>query len=176
MANRHMLGLYADAETAAEGATQLRAVGFTGNSLDVLTDTPYPEGAFGEPPSQHRLFVFPLIGALCGFSVALLLTIGTQMAYPLPTGGKPLLSIPPMLIIMYEGSMLGAILMTVLGILFESRLPRAGLGAYDPRISEGYIGVLIYGDDAALDRAQAIFRETGAVDVIIRPVEAVGAT
>ena len=35
------------------------------------------EGAFGEDTERHRLYVFPFVGACCGFSVGLLLTIGT---------------------------------------------------------------------------------------------------
>lgn len=170
-----MLGLYREVDAAAEGVTQLREAGFTGADLDILTDTPYPEGAFGEPPPQHRLFVFPLIGAICGFAVGLLLTAGTQIAYPMVTGGKPLIAIPPMIIIMYEGTMLGAILMTILGIIFESRLPRPGLGVYDRRISEGYVGVLVYGDEGKLDRARGIFQQTGVVDVVTREAAAAGA-
>ncbi|MBI2941617.1 MAG: DUF3341 domain-containing protein [Chloroflexi bacterium] len=162
MTIRHLLGLYPDAERAANGADALRQAGVPQSSIEVLTDTPYPEGAFGEPPAQHRLFVFPFIGAACGFAVGLLLTAGTQLAYPMPTGGKPILSVPAMIIIMYEGTMLGAIIMTVLGIIFESRLPRARLGTYDPRISEGYVGVLVVDEDPVVGRAEQVFRQSGA--------------
>jgi hypothetical protein len=175
MAGRQLLGLYDDAAAAAEGVTHLHAAGVAATDLDILTDTPYPEGAFGEPPVRHRLYLFPLIGAACGLAVAFLLTVGTQLAYPLPTGGKPLLSLPPMLIIAYEGAMLGAILMTIVGILIESRLPRGSLGLYDPRISQGYIGVLVSGEAALLDEARRLFEQTGAVDVIGAPKTAVEA-
>src|SRR5204863_865353 len=111
--------------------------------VDVLTDSPYPEGAFGEAPVQHRLFVFPFVGAACGLVVGLLLTIGVQMAYPMVQGGKPLLSIPPMINVLYEGTLLGAIVFTVAGVVFESRLPDFSGDPYDPRISEGCVGVLV---------------------------------
>lgn len=137
------MGLYADADGAASAVEGLQKAGFAAHEYDVLTGAPYPEGAFGEPHSKHRLYFFPLVGACCGFAVGLLLTSGTQIAYPMVTGGKPILSIPPMLIIMYEGTMLGAILFTVLGIIFESRLPARLPLVYDPRISEGYIGVVV---------------------------------
>ena len=67
----------------------------------------------------------------------------TQVAYPLVTGGKPILSLPPMAIVCYEGTMLGAILFTVIGIVFESRLPKFKLGLYDNRITQGFIGLLV---------------------------------
>ena len=118
---------------------------------EILTGTPYPEGTFGEEEPVHKLYRFPLIGAACGFTVGLLLTTATQLAFPLVAGGKPLLSIPPMAIIMYEGTMLGAILFTVVGIIFESRLPRIFMGAYDTRITEGYIGITITADESRWD-------------------------
>jgi hypothetical protein len=162
------LGLFRDADEVVGAVSNLRAAGFRGTDVKVLTDTPYPEGAFGEETERHRLYVFPFVGAACGFSVGLLLTIGTQIAYPIVTGGKPIQSIPPMIHIIYEGSMLGAILFTIMGILFESRLPNFGATPYDRRISEGYLGVLVTKTDGRSDVAERVFREAGAVDVISR--------
>src|SRR5438093_10501069 len=138
-----VLGLFRDAESAAQAMDGLRAAGIPGRDLKVLSDTAYPEGAFGEDHESHRLYVFPFLGAACGITVGLLETIGTQLVYPIVTGGKPLLTIPPMINVMYDGTMLGAILFTVVGIIFESRLPDLGRMPYDPRISEGYLGVLV---------------------------------
>jgi hypothetical protein len=131
MARQSFLGLFREADAAANAVSRLHEAGVSPRDLDVLTGNPYPEGAFGERHEPHRLYVFPFVGAFCGFAVALLLTVGTQLSYPMVTGGKPILAIPPMLVIMYEGTMLGAILFTVLGIIFESRLPRFGTGLYD---------------------------------------------
>ena len=166
---RSLLGLYADVDSAVRAVSALRRSGVAQRDIEVLTDTPYPEGAFGESATQHRLYVFPLVGAACGFAVGLLLTIGSQIDYPLITGGKPILSIPPMLNVMYEGTMLGAIIFTVLGIIFESRLPWFGGTPYDPRISAGMIGILT-AVPGNLDAAERVHRQAGAVDVI-RPGE-----
>ncbi|MEE9248120.1 MAG: quinol:electron acceptor oxidoreductase subunit ActD, partial [Dehalococcoidia bacterium] len=124
-----------------------------------------PEGAFGEKTSKHRLYVFPFIGAAIGFTVAILLTTATQVSYPLVTGGKPILSIPPMAIIAYEGTMLGAIIFTVLGIIFESRLPRAKLGLYDERITEGYVGILVTTTEDRIKAAKEVLTKAGAEDI-----------
>lgn len=165
-----LLGLFATADAAAEALDQLEEkAGVTPDDFDVLTSSPYPEGAFGEKPVAHRLYIFPLAGALCGFSVGLLLTVGTQMAYPLITHGKPVLAIPAMLIPMYEGTMLGAILFTILGILFESRLPAFSVGLYDPRISEGYVGVVVSTTSDKVSLVERIMRDAGAADVIAGP-------
>jgi len=165
MAMQSILGLYSDAKYAAEAGESLERAGFSNEEFDFLTDTPYPEGSLGERHSSHRLYVFPIIGAICGLTVALLLTAGTQVSYPLITGGKPILSIPPMAIISYEGTMLGAILSTVIGILFESRLPNPKQKIYDTRITEGMIGVVVDCAEEQAETVEQVLTQAGAVEV-----------
>lgn len=165
MAKRSVLGLFREVDAAADALDALREAGFQEGEYEVLTDSPYPEGAFGEAEPKHKLFRWPLMGAACGFIIGLVLTSGTQLAYPLVTGGKPILSIPPMSIIMYEGTMLGAIIFTVIGIIFESRLPRLFMGAYDPRITDGYIGVSVTTEEERVTRAEEVLRRVGAEDI-----------
>jgi hypothetical protein len=161
-----VLGIFREPEAVAEAMDALRAAGFGGRELSVLSGTPYPEGAFGEEPVRHHLYVFPFIGAACGFLVGLLLTIGTQLSYPLVTGGKPLLSIPPMINVLYEGVLLGALIFTVAGVIFESRLPDLGGTPYDPRISEGYLGVVVRAAESRVAEAAELLRRAGAEDVV----------
>jgi len=160
-----VLGLFREADRVADAMDALRAAGFGGPDLTVLSGAPYPEGAFGEEPVRHRLYVFPFVGAACGLAVGVLLTIATQLSYPLVTGGKPILSIPPMINVLYEGTLLGAIIFTVLGVLFESRLPDLGGTPYDPRISDGYLGVVVRPSDRQAE-AERLLRAAGAEDVV----------
>jgi hypothetical protein len=161
-----VLGVFREPEAVARAMDALRAAGFAGRDLKVLTDSPYPAGAFGEDEEHHRLYVFPFVGAACGLAMALLVTIGTQLAYPIVTGGKPIISIPPMINVMYEGTMLGAIMFTVIGIIFESRLPDFGPAPHDPRISEGYLGLLVTRTGGRVSAASQALRDAGAVDVV----------
>ena len=165
MANTKLLGLFEDPQNAADAITALRENGFPHQDMDVYSGSPFPEGTFGEYEAPHRLYVFPIVGALVGFAIGLLLTAGTQISYPLVTGGKPILSIPPMTVIMYETTMLSAIIFTVLGILFESRLPKRSLGVYDTRITEGYIGIVVACADERAQAAEGALRSAGAEDV-----------
>ena len=165
MVNTKLLGLFEDPQHAADAITALRADGFPHEDMDVYSGSPFPEGTFGEYEAPHRLYVFPIVGALVGFSIGLLLTAGTQISYPLVTGGKPILSIPPMTVIMYELTMLNAIIFTVLGILFESRLPKRSLGVYDTRITEGYIGIVVACPSERAQAAEGALRSAGAEDV-----------
>lgn len=165
MAKLPILGIFDNADYAAEAGEGLRRAGVSEGDFDFLTDSPYPEGAFGEREEKHRLYIFPIIGALLGLTSGILLTSMTQVAYPLVTGGKPILSLPPMAVVSYEGTMLGAILFTVLGIIFESRLPNLKKSVYDTRITEGYIGVLVRCEEDHLNHVQGVLTQAGAVDV-----------
>lgn len=165
MADRAVIGVFEDVDTAASATQTMLDNGISGDEFDVLSSSPFPHGAFGEAERHHNLYVFPLIGAACGFITGVLITAGTQISWPLVTGGKPILSIPPMLVIMYEGTMLGAIIFTVLGVLFESRLPSAGPRVYDSRVTSGYIGVVVSGDEAKVRSAGQIMTDAGAEDV-----------
>ena len=168
MAKKSVLGLYTEEDSSADALDNLRDAGFEEGEYELLTGTPYPEGTFGEAEPEHHLFRWPLIGAACGFTGGLIITAGTQMAYPLITGGKPILSIPPMAIIMYEGTMLGAIIFTIIGILFESRLPRLFMGAYSEKITEGHIGVTVTTEEGRTEVAEEALKKAGAEGDIIR--------
>ena len=166
MARMPILGLFEDPNYAAEAGDALQRANISPDDYDFLTDAPYPEGAFGERHESHHLYVWPFIGALVGITAGILLTSMTQLAYPLTQGGKPILSLPPMAIVTYETTMLGAIIFTVLGIIFESRLPKVNMGLYDTRITEGYIGVLVNVDEEKLPEVSGILTQAGAVDVV----------
>lgn len=163
--SKSVLGLYNDPNQAADAMDALKNAGFAQGTFDVLTGTPYPEGAFGEHVPQHRLFRFPAFGAIIGFTLALFLTAATQIAYPLVTGGKPILSLFAMLVILYEMSMLSAVISTVVGIVIESRLPNVNPGIYDNRITEGLIGVVITTDDDKADTAIDALNGAGAMEI-----------
>lgn len=166
MAIRPILGLFEDANYAAEAGDALQRADISPDNYDFLTDAPYPEGAFGEREERHRLYWFPLLGALVGLTVGIMLTSMTQMAYPLTQGGKPILSLPPMAVVTYESTMLTAIAFTIIGIIFESRLPKPKMGLYDTRITEGYIGVLVNVEEDQHNQVQGILTQAGAIDVV----------
>ena len=161
-----ILGLFQQPDPAADAMDGLKEAGFELGTFDVLTGTPYPEGAFGEHVPQHRLFRFPAFGAIIGFTLSIFLTAATQLAYPMVTGGKPILSIFAMLIIMYEMTMLAGVIATVIGIIFESRLPNLKPGVYDTRITEGWIGVVItFDDESKVAEAENVLNKAGALEI-----------
>ena len=71
-----------------------------------------------------------------------------------------------MAVVTYESTMLTAIIFTIIGIVFESRLPSFKQGLYDTRITEGYIGVLANVEEEQLPQVSALFTQAGAIDVV----------
>ena len=64
--------------------------------------------------------------------------------------------------------MLGAILFTVAGIIFESRLPNLKGGLYDPRITEGYVGITMRVPAETAPSVEQILKQAGADDILQR--------
>jgi hypothetical protein len=80
------------------------------------------EEILGRKPGYVRFFT--LIGALTGFLAGFGLTVYTVLHWPLITGGKPIVSIPPFLLIAYILTILFGSLATFAGFIILSILPR----------------------------------------------------
>lgn len=91
--------------------------------LEVISPFPIePVLELLEPrPSPIRFF--SLFGALAGMLTGFAFTIYTSLSWPLITGGKPIVSIPPFVIIAFELAILFGALATFAGFLILSKLP-----------------------------------------------------
>lgn len=166
MADTTILGLFEEIPHAASALNRLQEEGrHDTRDLMVLSSVPFPEGVLEADRSPIRLPVITVLCALAGIGLGLLLAGGSQELYVLRTGGKPILSGPPTAIIAYEVMMLIALSGAFLAALFEMRLPSWRAKVYDPRISEGLIGIAAHCDtEDAAAQAEAILKEAGAVD------------
>jgi hypothetical protein len=81
----------------------------------------------------------------------------TELAWPLQTGNMPIVAWWPNLIVMFEMTMLGAILSAVATLVVTAGLGRKRPALYDPEVSDGKIlvGVSDPSDAAAVERALA---------------------
>jgi hypothetical protein len=75
----------------------------------------------GEKPGTLRFFA--LFGAIGGFGTGLALTIYSVVSFPLRVGGKPIVSIPPFLLIGYLLTILFGSLGAFAGFLLLARMP-----------------------------------------------------
>jgi hypothetical protein len=100
-------------------------------------------------------------GGALGLAAAVALLVYAQTAWPIVTSAMPIVAWWPNLIIMFEMTMLGAILATV-STLIVTGLVRGKPGAplYDRAISDGYILVGVEGaSDGA--RVAEVLRASG---------------
>lgn len=158
-----VLGVFAEIDAAVEAVEQLRAAGLK----RIITFSPMPshdlEHALHESPSPIRLFT--LVGGLTGAATGFALPTLTSLDWPLVTGGKPIISIPPMVIIAFELTILFAALSTVAGLFINARLPRARTQViYDPSFSAGNFGVFVSANGSSA-KAREIMMQSGATSV-----------
>lgn len=158
------LGLFRDPESALEAAGRLKRAGFARPEL--LSPIPIHgvEDVLGPKKSVIKRFTFfgGLFGALAGFALA----AGTAVLYLHPTGGRPIITIPPFLIITYEMTILCGILATVLGFLISARFPAIRERVYVPEAAVDRFAVTVDCDtEERFGRAEAILREAGAETV-----------
>jgi mono/diheme cytochrome c family protein len=162
MADVQILGLLHEATPTAETLTQLRELGVSDQNITVMSGMPYREDILGRPRHPRRVGRIALIGAILGLMLGLVLTVGLFSLYPIHQGGQPIIPIPPTLIVCFEATMLGTMWSAFFGLLGENRFPVFKSGPYDPRITEGHIGIVVRIDDALAEKAESVLVANGA--------------
>ena len=158
------LGLFHDPESALAAAGKLKEAGFARPELMSPIPIHGVEEVLGPKKSVIRRFTLfgGIFGGLSGFALA----AGTAVLYAHPTGGRPIITIPPYLIITYELTILFGILATVLGFLFSARFPAIRERVYVPETAVNKFAVTVLCDsEDLLSRAEAILHQAGAENV-----------
>jgi mono/diheme cytochrome c family protein len=171
MADYAVLGLFHEATSTADAIEQLRGLGVTDDQITVMSSIPYQAPMLGRPRPRRGLGRVALVGAAIGVLVGLFLTVGIFLLYPLVQGGQPIIPIPPSLIVLFELSMLGAMWATFFGLLFTNGLPMFKTRLYDPRISEGHIGVYVAADESIADAVEHVLTDNGAHHMNREPID-----
>jgi len=156
-----VVGSFADEEESAHAIEELRHAGLGA----VRAFAPFPsekiQEAMAKPKSPVRACVLAggITGALSGF----VLTIGLSMAWPHYVGGKPIVSIPPFVIIAFELMILFGALSGLAGLLFFGRFPQFDpIPGYSSRFGSDRFGVAVECASADALRVEAILRQAGA--------------
>jgi molybdopterin-containing oxidoreductase family membrane subunit len=102
---------------------ELRARGVAPERLRVLTPYPVHEADELLAIRPSRLRFFTLAGAVTGLLLGFAFPILTVLHWPLVTGGKPLISIPPFVVIAFALTILLGALASFFGFLHLTRLP-----------------------------------------------------
>ncbi len=162
-----VVGLFDTVERAAAAARALRAVPLPESAVTTISSVALPDGAV---VTERRPIRFPWIAALfwfVGAFGAFGLTLLTYLVYPMITAGKPITTVPPTIIVTYEGAMLGALLATAVAGFVAIGLGRfRAKKVFDPRIHEGRIALCAAVDTEEQERrAGEAMRAAGGTDV-----------
>ena len=148
-------GLYPDGRAAQQAVNRLRAAGISDREITVLSPQPMEDYEFGRRDKATWMWWIACGGGLVGMATAFGLTWVTEMSWPINVGGLPIFAWWPNMIILFELTMLGAIVATVVPLAVTARLGRGG-GLYDPAVSDGKILVGVeHPAEAAIPELQA---------------------
>jgi hypothetical protein len=138
-----LYALYSDPDAAQRAVNFLKtaggSLGIGERQIVVVTGEPFDGYDFSDEHSQTHIFLLASIGGIVGAILGYLLTRFTQLSYPLNTGGMPIVTSWTNGIIIYEMTMLGAIVWTLVTLLVTARLPQFGKSISDPAIWHGKI-------------------------------------
>jgi hypothetical protein len=138
-------GLYSDPDSAQHAVDELRRAGVADRTITVIASQPYEEYEFSHRYKQTWIFWIAAGGGVLGLSIGLALAYFTETLWPLVTGGMPIVAWWPNIIIMFEMTMLGAILATVVSLFVTTGLPTVESRVYDVEVSQGKILVAVEG-------------------------------
>jgi hypothetical protein len=141
-------------------------LGFDANQIVVQSGEPHEGYDFSNEHAKTWIWHLATLGAFVGGLTGYALTTLSQKAYPLPTGGMPITPIWTNGIIVYELTMLGAIVTTLVTLLITAGLPNFKTHITDPEVWEGKIlvGVEDPPESAATELGNR-FRQAGVTQV-----------
>jgi hypothetical protein len=140
---RAIYGLFEDPDSAQQAVDHLRRDGVPDGSITVITSQPYEEYEFSHRYKQTWLFWIAAGGGALGLAAGIAIAYISATFWPLVTGGMPIVAWWPNIIIMFELTMLGAILATVVSLFVTAQLPSRTSRIYDPEVSLGKILVAV---------------------------------
>jgi hypothetical protein len=131
--------LYTEPADVQRAVDNLRAAGVADGEITVISSEPIEEFEFSHRHEATWLHWIAGCGGAAGLLVGVLLTAGTELAWPLSTGNMPIVAWWPNLIVIFELTMLGAILATVITLFITAKIPSREPRMYDPAVSDGKI-------------------------------------
>ena len=170
MTDQTIMALFNDIDPAANAVEKLYELGLTHENINVISGVPVAHKILGRPHPWTNVSRLALGGAAAGFCFGLFLNFGTPYLYSIPVGGQYLTPIPPGAIVMFEMTMLFALLSTFLGVFLDSFFPNYRPLEYVPQISDGKIGVFFRCEKADQKKFMDALGKMGAES--IQPVEA----
>ena len=152
MANEYMHAAFRTSADARMALNRLGQDGVAPGDIEVRSSVPLEADVI--PAGSKLRSKIPwtsVAGAALGGTAFFLMVKLTSEAYPLPTGGQPIVALPPAGVITFEGVAIGAVLTTVATVLVECGLPalRKKPGPLDHHIALDHVLVRVRQDEGA---------------------------
>jgi hypothetical protein len=111
--------------------------------------------------------LFTLVGVLFGPITGLTLVASAQASFIYQIrGGRPVVPIPPDMVLSYEFFILSGVLMTVIGCFIGWKLPGNRSPLYNTRVSEDKIGILVKAEDTSIPVINEIFKKHHSLEIL----------
>lgn len=154
-------------------ARQVRHAGY--RNIDAFTPFPLPRLARVMRIRDSRPAWLGLAGGIFGFLLALGMQVLVSYAYPLDVGGRPLYPFSAYAVVIFELTILFAVLFLFIGLLALNRLPRLSYPVFNaPRFrlaSKDRFFLCIKAEDRRFDRENtaSLLRDLGAISIALVP-------
>jgi len=158
-----LVGAFTDEERLVHCIGELRAAG-----TQFRVYSPIPSEHINKAIYKRSSFVrwFVLLGGITGIITAFVMTIGTSLEWNLVTGGKPIASIPPYMIIAFELMVLFGGISALTSWVLLANLPTfEPLSGYRSRFSSDEFGLVVHCGEGDAPRFEAMLREAGAQEI-----------
>ncbi|MGE0352586.1 MAG: DUF3341 domain-containing protein [Gemmatimonadales bacterium] len=158
-----ILGSFQYIDAATEAIRALHGQGR--RNLTVYSATPNHEleEALHLKISPVRLFT--LIGGITGCLGGLAMTYWMSLDWPLLVGGKPIATVPPYVVIMFELTVLCGALSTVAGMVILSIVKHRRGVKFDPAFTDDRIGVFVPCRIEEYPTVEKLLRDAGVTEV-----------
>ena len=148
-----LYSLFRDQDAAQEAVDLLRVAGVADRDIIIRSGEPLDGCELARGDADTWLPWISTAGAAVGLGVGTWLPRATAASWPILTGGIPAASWWPNLIIMFELTMLGAILATVAGLIVSAGLVTRSTPIHEPALADGWIlvGVMTSAPNARVE-------------------------
>jgi len=170
MSDITLLAVFSEIDPAADAIESLHELGVDDGNINVISGVPIAHKMLGRPHPPTNVSRLSMGGAIVGFFFGLFLNFGTPNLYKVLVGGQYVTPIPPGLIIVFEMTMLFALLSTFLGVFLDSYFPNYRPMEYVAEVSDGKIAIFFKCPEDAQNKITDALKKLGADS--IKPAEA----
>lgn len=153
-------GVFAYRDRVLEAIARLREAGFA--TMELFSPVPDHQLIEALPRRRTPVGLFTLLGGLFGLAFGFGGASYCHLVWNTIVGGKPVISIPPFVVVAFEMTILFGGLATLAGVFMLCRLPRLRFDVhFDPRATEDHYVLVVETDEERADDAYDVLQECG---------------